>query len=70
MENVLRSSLASRCPMPRVGVRADHTGLQNATRRAKERLLLGIEFRDKTQVYGKACNGFLGPGQLGGAAGE
>ena len=31
-ENVRRSRLARRCPRPGVGVRADHTGSQNATR--------------------------------------
>ena len=33
-----RSRLARRCPRPRVGVRAYHTGSQNATRRAKEKV--------------------------------
>ena len=37
-ENVRRSRLARRCPRPGVGVRADHTGSQNATRRAKEKV--------------------------------
>ena len=38
-ENVWRSCLTRKCPRPGVGVRADHTGSQNATRlgRAKER---------------------------------
>ena len=30
--------MARRCPRPGVGVRADHTGSQNATRRAKEKV--------------------------------
>ena len=32
--------------------------------------MLRIIFRDKTQLYRKAYNGFLGPGRLGVAAGE
>ena len=54
-----RSRLARRCPRPRVGVRAYHTGSQNATLRAQDGLRLGTIFPGKTQLYRKVYYGSL-----------
>ena len=43
-------------PRPRVGVRADHTGSQNATRRERNVWRLGTIFREEAQLYRHLCS--------------